>query len=153
MVFGKGFGGFDAQPMQIQIFCVLAAFEKALSFCAGSWANGDEGDSEYVHFAGRLRREEIGDRESAALSLTREGEAQELRQTLCPTGAAGTSFLRFWRLKDNYVVAITLSGEVSVHHRGRKKSRFEDFIFELTQNRTELLIHQPEVIGLRSGLQ
>src|SRR5215470_14564381 len=30
MVLGKGFGGFDAQAMQIKILCVLAGFEEPL---------------------------------------------------------------------------------------------------------------------------
>src|SRR5579862_5864318 len=149
----KSFGCFDAQTVQVEIFCVFAAFEQALRLKARSRANGYQRQSDHVHLARGFRREEVRNRQSAALSLTRECEAENLREPILPARAARMSGLPLRRLVHDDIIAVALGREVSVHDGRCEEARLEYFVFQLTQDGAELFVHEPQVIRLRCRLQ
>src|SRR5215469_5079549 len=141
MKLSKGLGCFYTEAVQVEILRVFAALEETLRFYAGRGADGHEGKTEKVHFAGGLRCEEISDREPAAFLLARESEAQQLCQPFLPERTARMR-LRLRRFVHNYIIAIALSWEISVYNRWSEQSRFEDFVFQFVQNWPELLVDQ-----------
>ena len=52
MQFGQRLGSFDAQAVQVKIFCVLSTFEQALRFYGRLRSNRDERQADHVHFSG-----------------------------------------------------------------------------------------------------
>src|SRR5258706_5075995 len=182
MIFGEGFGGLDAQSMQVEITGVLARFKETLRFDRSFRADSYEGQAEDIHLSGGLRCEEVGDCEFAAFSLAGEGEAQELavdrfggqghrafhvltgttqavRSRTVPIaplrvlswfageGARATRFVH------DYVVAITLRGEISVDDFRLEYAAGENLFFQLFLDGTVFFLDQARVVFLSCGLQ
>src|SRR5208283_2700130 len=64
--------------MEIEIAGVFSALEQTLRFYGCLRTDCDQGEAQDIHFAGGGRGEEIGDTETTALFLAREGEAEDL---------------------------------------------------------------------------
>ena len=71
----KRLGGFDAESMEIQIFLISVGGAEIFGQLGRFVADGDELDSEHVVLAGFGGTEEIGDAETPAAVLSREGES------------------------------------------------------------------------------
>src|ERR1039458_6103550 len=162
MQFRQRFGCFDAQAVQIEIFCILATFKQPLRLDACFRANRNQRQPDHIHLSGSLGSEEVRYSQSPTLPLAREGKPQQLTCGDSRPRLSGRAYARLAGSSaratragfiHDYIISIGLGREVAIHNLGFKQSRTRNLILQFAQNRTEFLIHQPDIVRLRSGFE
>src|SRR5271165_3513899 len=126
--FGKRFGGFDTQAVQIQVLRVLSTLEQFLRLMRRSGADGNAGHAQHVHLSAGSGKEVVGDAQVASFFLTREGKPQRLSGNWISLHPALGQ-----RVHDS-VIALALSAEIAVHHLRLEPARRDDFLLQLFQD-------------------
>ena len=151
MQFSQSLGSLHTQPMHVKIFRVFPGLKQALRLTRSQRSNRHQRHSDYIQLARRFRRNEIRDAQPASFSLPWKSEAQQLFQVRCRRGRPRPCTVSSLIYDD--IVPIRLRRKIPIHHLRLKQSAGNNFFFQFLFYRTELVLHQPQIVFLRRRLQ